>query len=219
VRALNFAGILFDLDGTLLDTLDDIASATNRTLRLHGYPEHQNADYRLMVGWGIRRLVEVALPAVARDAAMVETLAREVSDFLREHPVVETRPYPGIPALLAELSRKGLHLVILSNKPDELTRLVVSTLLGEKYFDAIQGARPDLPRKPDPTAALLLAKQVGVASERMLFLGDSDVDMQTATAARMYPVGAGWGFRTPEELMQNGARVVIEKPGELLSLL
>jgi len=219
VKAVNFAGILFDLDGTLLDTLDDIASATNRALRSHGYPEHETAGYRLMVGWGIRRLVEAALPAGARQEAMVETLAREVSDFLREHPVVETRPYPGIPALLAELSRKGLRLVILSNKPDELTRLVVSTLLGEKQFDAVQGARPDLPRKPDPTAALLLAEQVGIAPEQMLFLGDSDVDMQTATAARMYPVGAGWGFRTPEELTRNGARAVIDKPGDLLSLL
>ncbi len=216
---MNIAGVLFDLDGTLLDTLEDIASATNLALRSHGYPEHSPRDYRSMVGWGIRHLVEAALPAEAREAVPIETLAREVSASLREHPAVATRPYPGIPELLSELSRKGLRLVILSNKPDELTHIVVSTLLGEEQFDAIQGARPDLPRKPDPTAARLLAEQVGLAPERMLFLGDSDVDMQTATAARMYPVGAGWGFRTREELTRNGARVVIDKPGDLLALL
>ncbi len=216
---MSIAGILFDLDGTLLDTLEDLADATNRALRSRGYPTHPTPEYRMMVGWGIRHLVEAALPPQDRRPESIEAVAREVSDFIREHPVIATRPYDGVPALLAELSRRGLHLVILSNKPDELTRLVVSALLGEVRFDAVQGARPDLPRKPDPRAALLLAEQIALAPERILYLGDSDVDMQTATAAGMYPVGAAWGFRTREELARSGARVIIERPGDLIALL
>lgn len=214
-----FPGILFDLDGTLLDTLEDLASATNRSLARRGFPTHERGSYRGMVGWGIRHLVEAALPPEARGLETVEEVAREVNAYLRDHPVVATRPYPGIEQLLAELERRKVRLAILSNKPDELTRSVVSELLGGVHFEAIQGARDDLPRKPDPTAALLLAKRMGLSPAEMLYLGDSDVDMQTATGAGMYPVGAAWGFRTREELSRHGARVVIERPEALLGLL
>ena len=216
---LPYAAVLFDLDGTLLDTLRDLAEAGNCALAGHGFPAHTIDAYRYFIGEGVSKLFLRALPPEARND---QTIARCASVFRAAYAQgwsVHTRPYAGIPELLQTLSQRGLPLTVLSNKPDDFTQRCVRELLGAYHFHAVLGQRHGLPLKPDPAGALEIAKRLAVPADRMLYLGDSGVDMQTATAAGMFPVGASWGFRTREELLTHGARVVISQPQDLVPLL
>lgn len=216
---MSFQAVIFDLDGTLLDTIEDLKEAVNLSLERHGFPKHDSDAYRRMVGNGVMKLVELAMPADARAAERIALLDREVNEYLAAHPVTRTRPYPGVPELLGALQSRGVKTAILSNKPDHLTQKVVGVLLASWRFADVQGQRSGVPRKPDPAAALSMAHAMGASPDETLFLGDSDVDMKTAVAASMYPVGAAWGFRGAEELKSAGARRVINAPLELLDLL
>ena len=205
--------VLFDLDGTLVDTLQDIAHALNGALAAAGLPTWPLAEYRELVGEGARRLVEKALPADQQPRA--EPLLR---DFLRrydEQLLVHTRPYPGVPELLEALSGRGLRLAVLSNKPHPLTVRVVEGLLPRARFAAVVGQREGVPRKPDPTAALRLADELGVPPAAWAYVGDTRTDMQTAVGAGMLPVGVLWGYRGREELLAAGARRLAATPDEL----
>ena len=211
--------VVFDLDGTLADTLRDIAEAMNRALAARGMPQHPPAHYRALIGGGARELVSKVIP---RDAASQAQADAVLAAFRREYlprPVVHTRAYPGIDELLAELARRGLPLAVLSNKLDAPTREIVRALFPDVPFAAVYGERPPLPRKPDPATALALARELGVAPERCAFVGDSQVDVSTALAAGMLPVAVTWGFRDRPELEASGAKLLIAEPRELLGLL
>jgi phosphoglycolate phosphatase len=212
-------GVLFDLDGTLLDTLADLSNAMNRVLEQLGFATHSIDSYRRFVGNGALMLVRRALPEDRCD----EELVRSCLDaFLQEYGMnwmVLTRPYEGIPEMLDALTGRGFRLAILSNKPDEITKRCVSELFSKWTFDAVVGQREDVPLKPDPTAALKISKQLNVAPSEFVYLGDSAVDMETARAAGMFPVGVLWGFRLEAELLEAGARVLIREPAELLDVL
>ena len=211
--------VIFDLDGTLADTLQDIAEAMNRALAARGMPQHPAATYRPLIGGGARDHAGKVLPKDAASQAQADDL---LAAFRRDYvarPVVHTRPYAGMPELLAELARRGLPLAVLSNKPNAPTREIVATLFPNVRFAAVYGERPPLPRKPDPKTALLLAGELGVPAERCAFVGDTAVDMGTAIAAGMLPVGVLWGFRDLAELEASGARHVIAEPAELLDVL
>ncbi|MFZ5584588.1 MAG: HAD family hydrolase [Thermodesulfobacteriota bacterium] len=214
-----YRAVLFDLDGTLLDTLADLADAANRMLADLDLPGHPQDAYRYFIGEGVEKLVERALPAQRRDPA---TLAAAIAR-LREHYArdwaVKTRPYPGVRELVAALARRGLIQVVLSNKPDDFTRLMVAHYFPEKPFVVVRGALAGVAKKPDPAAALAIAADLGLMPAEFLYLGDSAIDMQTATRAGMHAVGAAWGFRTCQELLENGARHVIAAPLDLLQLL
>lgn len=216
--ALTYDGVIFDLDGTLVDTLADLADAMNRVLRAEGAPVHDHATYKVMIGKGIRNLVEQALPPEARTE---ETIARCYEGMLAdygEHCMVKTRAYDGIAELVAGLRAARLKLAVLSNKSDALTGRIVGSLFGALDFDVVVGARLGQPLKPDPAAALIIGDRLGVAPQRTVLLGDSAIDMLTAASAGMIPVGAAWGFRTKDELVESGARVVLDYPRELLEL-
>src|SRR5450756_3014006 len=142
---------------------------------------------------------------------------RMIADYA-EHCLVKTRQYDGVAELVSGLRTAGVTLAVFSNKSDELTRRIVESLFGPGDFDVVMGAQPGLPLKPDPTVALLISARLGVAPGRIVFLGDSGIDMLTATAAGMIAVGAAWGFRTKDCLLENGARVVLDHPLELLKL-
>lgn len=211
--------MVFDLDGTLLDTLDDIADAANAALEELGHPTHPTAAYRYFVGEGMEMLIRRILPEAARApeeiTAGVEVLRRQY-DRRWDH---KTRPYAGVPELLDALAARGLPLAVLSNKPDDFTRLTVGRLLARWDFAAVHGMRPDTPRKPDPAGALAVARALGLPPARFLYLGDTATDMQTATAAGMKALGATWGFRPADELLAAGADALVDRPSQLLDHL
>ncbi|NLG84752.1 MAG: HAD family hydrolase [Firmicutes bacterium] len=216
---MSFRAVLFDLDGTLLDTLEDLADSMNAVLCRMGFPAHPVESYRYFVGDGMEILVRRALPEGKRGdeetvRACVEAMRAEYGRRWAE----KTRPYEGIPTLLEVLRASGILLAILSNKPEEFTRLAVAHFFPNRPFAAVRGLLPGGPRKPDPAGALAIAAELDLPSSSFVYLGDTGTDMETAMAAGMYPVGALWGFRTAEELLAHGAKKLITKPTGLLDL-
>jgi len=215
---MGYKAVIFDLDGTLLDTLRDLAEATNVALAELGFPSHLPAAYRYFVGDGRDLLAYRALPATSRDAKtinrLVELINREYELRWRQHSF----PYPGIPELLDALTAKQVKMAVLSNKAHNFTEEMVKQMLAKWHFNAIYGAGSQAPKKPDPQSTLQISRELGIPVTEFVFVGDTDIDMKTATAAGMYPVGALWGFRTAAELKNSGARLLISHPLELLSL-
>jgi phosphoglycolate phosphatase len=210
---------IFDLDGTLLDTLDDIADSMNAALKRMGFPVHDTAAFRYLTGHGMRSMAERSLPAANRDEITVQACIREFRSEYENRWAAKTHPYQGIPELLDELTGRGIKLGILSNKLDKFTNLVARHFLSRWEFSSVVGARPDLPQKPDPAGAVLIARELGIPPAQFVYLGDTGVDMRTAVQAGMFPVGALWGFRDEKELLEDGARAVIRSPCELLPFL
>ena len=208
--------VLFDLDGTLLNTLQDVAHAVNHGLADLGFPQHRTATYRGLIGEGRDVLALRALPQNHRDNHTVQKLFSRINDEYAICWANNTRPYPGIPELLDALTANNIKMVVLSNKADDLTKMCVTKLLSRWRFALIAGSRPSVPNKPDPTAALQIAKQLDIDPSQFLYVGDSGIDMNTANSAGMYPVGALWGFRSAKELLAAGAKTLIAYPEELL---
>ena len=206
-------GVLFDLDGTLVNTLEDIACAMNHALREYGLREYPLDEYRYLVGNGAAVL---SRRAVAQRQDMAGRVHAAYQAYYETHRDVKSRPYQGIPELLRALKARGLKTMVLSNKPDADTRGVISTYFGEGLFDLVRGQREGVPVKPDPGAALEMAGELGLKPEEVLYLGDTSVDMNCAVRAGMCPVGVLWGFREAEELRASGAACLIREPGELL---
>ncbi len=216
---MNFKGVIFDLDGTLIDSIEDIADAVNIVLQSHGFPLHDLPVYKHFVGNGIRKLVVRALPEDHRDDVLVQSCFEEVMEAYRENCVNKSRPYDGIPELLDAFTTRNMKMAVLSNKADEFTKRVVATLLAPWNFESVIGLTDEAIKKPNPTVALQLSEQFGMRPDEIIYIGDSGVDMQTATNAGMYAVGVLWGFRDREELMANGAKVIIGHPMELFEKL
>jgi phosphoglycolate phosphatase len=216
---MKYRAILFDLDGTLLDTLQDIADAVNKALSRLGFTGHEIESYKYFVGYGRDILAIRVLPESHRDVSTVNKLVSYIDDEYSKCWAENTHPYHGISDLLNRLTTDDIKMAILSNKPHQFAEMMVCRLLSRWRFDIVVGALPSVPKKPDPTAALQIARQLDISPFEFLYLGDSDIDMKTATAASMYPVGALWGFRKADELLANGAEVIIESPSELLRLL
>ncbi|HIU17076.1 MAG TPA: HAD-IA family hydrolase [Candidatus Avidesulfovibrio excrementigallinarum] len=209
--------VIFDLDGTLVNSLADLAGAANHVLAEAGYPVHPVEAYRYFVGNGLDVLLRRALPGGQPStqeayAALLERVRQRYDTHWHD----KTVPYPGMAGLLAELVRRGLPIMVLSNKPDPWVAPCVRYFFPEVRFDIVRGALPDVPRKPDPQAAQALAMQAGVAPENVAFVGDSNVDMRTAVNAGMAAFGATWGFRERDELLAAGAGVLLERPDDLL---
>jgi phosphoglycolate phosphatase len=214
-----FTAVLFDLDGTLLNTLQDLAEAVNKGLAEQGYPEHGLDEFRYFVGEGREEMALKSLPVDHRDMATLKWLVDFINKYYVVHWKDHTLPYPGIAETLDGLTQKGIHLTVFSNKPQEFTSQNVAGLLGRWKFEIVLGASESVPKKPNPSGALQIARELGIKPVEFMYLGDSGIDMQTAKAAGMYPVGAAWGFRTQEELTSKGAKIVIHRPQELLKLI
>lgn len=211
--------VIFDLDGTLLDSLEDIADALNRVFTANGLPTHPLDSYRYFVGRGAKELAERALPEEERSP---EKTAELVTGFQTEYRAgwnIKTRPYPGIEAMLQFLKDRDIPSAVFSNKPQELTRLSVEAYFPDHPFTAVFGQRAGVPLKPDPEVAVKLGRIFGLPPEEIIFLGDTAVDMETAKRAGNFPVGASWGFRPVMELKNSGAEVIIDRPEEILALL
>lgn len=214
-----YKAILFDVDGTLLNTLEDLSGAVNRVLAGKGFPTHKLEAYRYFIGDGSAMLITRALPEEKRnDDTIRSCIEMFIEDYGRNWNV-RTKPYDGVTEMLDALMARGLKIAALSNKPHEFTKRCVNHLLPNWPFEVVLGYRDAVPLKPDPASALEVAKRLNIPPVDFLFLGDSAVDMKTAIAAGMYPVGVLWGFRPIEELQENGAQALIERPLEILNLL
>lgn len=207
--------VLFDLDGTLLNTLEDIATAGNAALAECGFASYTTDEFRLLVGAGVRKLFERALPPDAVTPDSIDRCVAKFRDIYRTTWNIHTRPYEGVPELLEELVGRRVSLAVLSNKPDEFTRQCVHEYFANVPFAAVLGEKPGVPPKPDPTGARQIAAALGLPAGEFLYLGDTDIDMETARSAGMTPLGALWGFRSREELVAAGAGGVIAHPREV----
>lgn len=216
---MKFEAVLFDLDGTLLDTIEDLTDSMNEALKRLGFPVHDSEACKMFVGDGVEKFALRALPKNRRDEVTVARCVTGMREVYSKRWAQKTRPYDGIPELLDNLTRREIKLAVLSNKPHDSTQEMVTKLLSKWRFDPVVGARPSVPRKPDPTLALHIAQQLRVAPETFLYLGDTGTDMRTARGAGMFPVGALWGYRTAKELKSTGADVLVAHPSEVLQLL
>ena len=210
--------VIFDLDGTLLDSIDDLAASTNHALQLHGYPQHERATYRYFVGNGVRKLIERALPEDARQADNINHLLQDFLAYYQTHKTVYTRPYQGIPETLAQLHAAGIQLAVASNKYHQGTLELIHHYFGEKLFSIVLGQREGIPVKPDPAIVHDILTQTALPANRTLYVGDSGVDMQTAINSRLTSIGVTWGFRPRTELETNSANYIINSPSELLPI-
>jgi phosphoglycolate phosphatase len=219
---MKYKCVIFDCDGTLVDTLEDISTAMNRALTVHGFPPAPTKKYRDMVGWGIVRLAELALPEEARIGETVEAVAASAQAFMDAQPPGQclSKPYPGIRELVAELSReKKIKTAVISNKLDSVLRSLMDGLFGPRTFDAVCGLCPGIPAKPDPSAVWELLAEFGISPHDAVFMGDSEIDMETARNAGCYPLGVSWGFRSRVTLEKAGAARIIDRPDAIWELL
>lgn len=214
-----FKAALFDLDGTLINSLHDIADSMNRVLERKGYQTHDYDAYRYFIGRGLYNLVSRTLPEAEKTEQNIRNLYQELLRDYEVNLLQKTVLYRGIPELLDALVSKGIRLTILSNKADNFTKMIAAELLKSWPFEVVLGSGDNVPRKPDPTGARMVCEALQLQPAEFLYLGDTSTDMQTALAAGMYPVGVTWGFRTKDELIENGAKTIIDQPMELMGLL
>ena len=203
--------VIFDLDGTLVDSLGDIAAALAAALAGHGLPALALAEVRALVGDGARALVERAVAGRVDPAPVLETFRAAY----RARPIADTRLYDGIAGALDALTAAGLTFAIVSNKPHDLTRHLAERLFAAWPFASVYGQRPQVPMKPDPTAALCCADELGVAPERCAFVGDSSVDVTCGRRAGMRAIGVTWGFKPRAELEAAGPDALLDAPAQL----
>lgn len=207
--------VIFDLDGTLLDTIDDLAVSANHALRQYGYPEHELNEYRFFVGNGITKLIERALPTEARKESTILELRKVFVGYYQQHKADLTHPYTGIPELLDGLKSAGIQLAVASNKYHQGTQELIYHYFGQDLFTVVLGQRENIPVKPDPAIVNDILQQTGIEKARTLYVGDSGVDMQTARNSGLTSIGVTWGFRPRQELEANGAHYIVDKPEQI----
>lgn len=215
---MKFKGIIFDLDGTLVNSLEDISDAMNTVLTNLNYPTHTYDTYQYFIGSGLRNLVSKALPASNTTEDQIETCFDCMITEYREICTLKTKPYEGIIELLDNLASKNIKLAVFSNKADELTKKIAAEIFPD-YFDAAVGLSTEALKKPNPFEAIAISKNWNLKTEEILFVGDSDIDMQTANNANMFAVGVSWGYRTKDELLASGAKTVINNALDLIQIL
>ena len=214
---MQYKAVIFDLDGTLVDSLADLSDSVNLMLESYGFPTHEVEKYRYFVGNGSKKLMERTLPRdKAASAEFVEEALAKYKAIYKEHLLEKTRPYNGVRELLAELKSRGIPLAVCTNKHNDAALTIVKILFAPSTFEEVLGDRPGFPKKPNPATPLEIASHLGVKPDEVAYLGDTSVDMETAVHAGFLPVGVLWGFRPEEELVKSGAKVLLKAPLELL---
>ena len=207
--------VLFDLDGTLINSIDDLADSVNHTLGALGYPTHETEKYKYFIGNGMRKLIERALGV--REAEVVDGVLEKFMAYYREHSLDKTRPYDGVKELLSALTKKGIISVIVTNKAH-----AAAVKIGKHFFGdniKVYGQREGVPTKPDPAIVNLVLDELRLHKSECIFVGDSGMDMAVGVNSGVTPVGVSWGFRTKDELWDNGASFIADTPAELLCIV
>lgn len=214
---MRYGAVIFDLDGTLINSIDDLADSCNEMLTAYDLPRHTPEEYKYFVGDGVAKLVARALPEKeAADTAFYEKALAKFRQIYNGRVLNKTRTYSGVRETLNKLMEKEIPMAVCTNKPMDAAKAIINILFEPGTFKVVIGDRPGHPRKPDPTTVLEITQELGVEPEKVVYLGDSGVDMQTAVNAGFLPVGALWGFRTRDELLTNGAQLLLDKPTDLL---
>lgn len=214
---MQYKAVIFDLDGTLVDSLADLSDSVNLMLESYGFPTHEVEKYRYFVGNGSKKLMERTLPRdKAASAEFVEEALVKYKAIYKDRLLEKTRPYNGVLELLAELKSRGIPLAVCTNKHNDAALTIVKILFAPGTFEEVLGDRPGFPKKPNPATPLEIASHLGVKPDEVAYLGDTSVDMETAVHAGFLPVGVLWGFRPEEELVKSGAKVLLKAPLELL---
>ncbi len=212
--------IIYDLDGTLINSISDLAYSTNEALRINGFPIHEEEKYNYFVGDGIKELVRRAIPERIIDDS--ETINRILEEFSKQYDINWKRkslPYDGISQLLKDLNNLGYKQAVASNKPDFFTKKIISHFFGDNIFSSVYGNTSDTPKKPDPAIIYKITKELGVSLDECIFVGDTKVDIETAKNANVFSVGCLWGFRTLQELRDSGADLIVSHPNEIFQYI
>ncbi len=210
--------VLFDLDGTLVNSLADLAFSVNRALSIEGYPTHEVEAFKYFVGDGMPKMVERTLPEDKRDEETIGRVLKNLKEYYSDHFADFSTTYEGVPELVGELKKRGFIIAVVTNKVQDMAEIVVKKFYGD-IFDLVFGMREGVPGKPDPTLTLLAMEELGVKPEECVFIGDSGMDVATGVNSGALPVGELWGFRGREELELNGAKYIISEPKELLDII
>ena len=213
---MNYKAAIFDLDGTLLDTIDDISDSMNAVLGRRGFPRHGVESYKFFVGDGMKNLAVRALPENARRPELIDEIVAEMEREYGKNCDNKTAPYPGIIEMLGALAEAKVRVSVLSNKPHKFTEAIVVRYLKGFKFEHVIAASARFEKKPDPAAALYIASDLGIPVSEFVYAGDSNTDMATARNARMFATGVSWGFRPARELKEAGADVIIDRPEQIL---
>jgi phosphoglycolate phosphatase len=211
--------IIFDLDGTLLNTLDDLADCMNRVLTRHSFLPYTVEQYKYFVGEGMYCLVKKAAQSFTEDIKKINSMYDEMKEEYKNNWNKKTKPYETIIKVLSQLNQAGVLLSVLSNKPDPFAKLTVSHFFPQITFFEVRGAIDNFPIKPDPTGSLAMIKKTKLPQEEFMMIGDSSVDMITAKNARIFPAGVLWGFREKKELEESGAKIIFKQPAEIITFL
>ena len=209
-----YRAAVFDLDGTLLNTLSDLADSGNELLASYGMSPHPEPAFRYFVGNGSRKLMERILPG--KSAEEIDEALVRYKAIYEKRLTAKTKPYEGIVEMLSELKARGVRMAVCTNKHISAAEALIRKYFPADIFDAYEGDRPGVPRKPDPAHVNIVLEKMNVRPEETVYLGDSGVDMQTAVNAKALPIGVLWGFREKDELLENGAKILLSQPSELL---
>lgn len=214
---MKIKAVLFDLDGTLANSLSDLAASTNHCLEKYGFPLQPEENFKLFAGDGIAKMLSRAMPKDHSEEAL-ELVKKDFMEYYSVHYADNTLPYPGLYDLIKELKASGMKLAVVTNKAQEAAEKLVTKLYGDS-FDFIMGLRPDIPAKPDPTAVYLTMEALGVTKQECAFVGDTAMDIAAGVNSGAYPIGVLWGFRQREELENAGAKAFAENAEELKNIL
>lgn len=210
--------VIFDLDGTLVNSLEDLATAGNHALNFFGFPTHETEKYKYFVGNGMSNLIYRILPEKSRDEETHKMVLDEFLKYYKLHSNDKTYVYSGIKELICVLKSKNIKVAVVTNKAHGPAAEVIAATL-PNTFDLVFGQRPEIPTKPDPTLTLMAMEELGVAPNECVFIGDSGMDVKTGVNSGALPVGVLWGFRKADELLENGAKHLINEPSQLLGII
>lgn len=219
MHTVRHKGIIFDLDGTLVNSIEDLADSMNYVLAQNNFGTYNTNTYKQFVGTGIRNLVIKALPNGHKDEQTVNKCFKMMLETYSQNCTNKTKPYEGITQMLNELTNRKIKMAILSNKADKLAQRVAKEILSKWHFETVIGFTDEESRKPNPKSTLQIVNELNLPKPEILYLGDSGTDMQTANNAGLYAIGALWGFRSEEELVLNGAKHLLKHPMELLDIM